>query len=251
MKMHTGASLLLLLVTTAAVIAQDTALTRSEVTAIRAKLVSVQQAMGEPDGYLKESEDFNLPTDFNPNTAQPGKFWPITSSISMRFTDRGAAENTANAEKAAEEFQAKYVAAMAAGNYEAVEKMMQEMQAIQMAAMAPAKKKEPLQVYVQFNMNPSVGIDPEAVVLEQPGVIALRQKELNSDKGDVTVYLDPVALKAPGDLARFELRTDQDGVGSKTGLFHIVIQANGTVSDIESWIQNFDFQAMLAVIDPR
>jgi hypothetical protein len=57
----------------------------SEVTAIRAKLVSVQQAMGaDPVGYLKESEDFNLPTDLNP--AKDGKFWPITASIPLRYT---------------------------------------------------------------------------------------------------------------------------------------------------------------------
>ena len=61
---------------------QSTSLTRSEVTAIRAKLVAVQQAMGaDPAGYLKESEDFDLPTDFNP--AKDGKFWPITSSIQL------------------------------------------------------------------------------------------------------------------------------------------------------------------------
>jgi hypothetical protein len=253
MKIHRGAGLALALVLTAPAVAQDTALTRSEVTAIRAKLVAVQQAMGEPAGYLKESEDFNLPTDFNPNTSQGGKFWPITSSISMRFTDRAAAEGTANAEKAAEEFQAKYAAAIASGDGTAIERMLAEMQSIQAAALASATatRKDPLQVYVQFNMNPTVGIDPEAVVLEQEGVIALRQKELNSDTGQVTVYLDPVALKAPGDLARFELRTDQNGVGNKTGLYHIVIQANGSVPDIESWIGDFDYAAMLAVFDAR
>ena len=248
MKINPGAGTLLMLLLAATAVAQDTALTRNDVTAIRSKLVTVQQAMGEPAGFLKESEDFSLPTDFNPNSSQAGKFWPITSSVTMRFTDRAAAENTANAQKASEEFQAKYAAA---GDYETVEKMMQELQAIQAAALAPSNPKEPMQVYVQFNMNPSVGIDPAAVVLERPGVIALRQKELNSDRGQVTVYLDPVALQSPGDLAKFELRTDQNGVDNRTGLYHIVIQANGGVPDIEAWIQKFDYGAMLGVIDPR
>lgn len=256
MKTIPGAGLLLMAVlavtaVTTAAVAQDTALTRNDVTAIRAKLVTVQQAMGEPAGYLKESEDFNLPSDFNPNNSQAGKYWPITSSVSMRYTDRAAAEKTANAEKAAEEFQAKYAAAVAAGDYSGMEKMMQEMQAIQAAAMTPSQPKEPMQVYVQFNMNPSVGIDPETIVLERPGVIALRQQELNSDRGQVTVYLDPVALQSPGDLAKFELRTDQNGVDNRTGLYHIVVQANGAVPDIEAWIQKFDYGAMLGVIDPR
>jgi hypothetical protein len=249
MRMLPGTGLCLTLVFAISAIARDTALTRTEVTAIRAKLVTVQQAMGEPTGYLKESEDFNLPTDFNP--AEGGKYWPITSGISMRFTDRGAAEGVANAQKAAEDFQAKYLAAIASGDAAAMEKAMQELQRLQMAALTPTTPKEPLQAYVQFNMNPSVGIDPEAVVLEKPGVIALRDKQLNSDKGQVTVYLDPVALKATQELAKFELRTDQNGVGNRTGLYHIVIQANGALTDLEPWIEGFDYAAMLGVIDPR
>jgi hypothetical protein len=227
-------------------------LTRTEVTAIRAKLVTVLEAMGEPAGYLKDSEDFSLPTDFNPNNSQPGKFWPIVSAVSMRFKDRGAAESAANIEKATQEFQTKYAAAIASGDAAAMEKVMQELQRIQMAALAPpAPPKEPLQVYVQFNMNPSVGIDPAAVALERTGVIALRRQELNSDKGQITVYIDPVALKAPGDLAKFELRTDENGVANRTGLYHIVIQMNGAVPDLQSWIEKFDYPKILAVIDPR
>ncbi len=56
-----------LLLATAAGAQESRSLTRSEVAAIKAKIVAVQGAMGaDPAGYLKESEDFNLPTDFNP-----------------------------------------------------------------------------------------------------------------------------------------------------------------------------------------
>jgi hypothetical protein len=234
--------------------AQQTSLTRSEVAAIKAKLVTVQQAMGaDPAGYIKDSEDFNLPTDANP--AQGGKFWPITSSVSLRYTDRGTVEGQASAEQAAADFQAKYAAALASGNAETITKMVEEMTRIQTqavaAAMSPAAKREPLQVYVQLNMNPSVGIDPDAVVIEQPGVIALREKEVSSDEGSVTVYIDPIALKATQELSKIELRTADDGVTNKTGVYHVVIQLNGAVADIESWVQGFDFDAMLGVIDPR
>jgi hypothetical protein len=234
--------------------AQETALTRSEVTAIRTKLVTVQTAMGmDPAGYIKESEDFSLPTDFNP--AQGGRFWPITSGVSVRYTDRGQIESADAIEKAAADFQARYSAALASGNVEAITRMVDEMTRIQTQAAAaaanPATHKDPMYVNVQLNMNPSVAIDPEAVVLEQPGIIALREKELNSDDGSVTVYLDPVALRDTGDLSRFELRTADDGVTNKTGIYHIVIQANGSVPDIEAWVMSFDFDAMLGVIDPR
>jgi hypothetical protein len=234
--------------------AQETNLNRSEVTAIKNKLVIVQQAMGaDPAGYLKESEDFSLPTDFNP--AQDGRFWPITSSVSMRYTDRASVESAANIERLTAEFQTKYAAAMASGNAEAITQMVTEMTQLQTqaaaAAMSPATRKEPMQVYVQLNMNPTVSIDPDAVVLEQPGVIALREKELNSEQGQVTVYLDPVALQATEELSQFELRTSNEGVTSKSGVYHIVIQANGSVADIETWVMTFDFDAMLGIFDPR
>jgi hypothetical protein len=250
MKIHPASGLCLTLVLAATAAAQDTSLTRSEVAALKAKLVTVQQAMGgDPSGYLKESEDFDLPTDSNP--AQGGKFWPITSGITLRYTDRASAEGVANAEKAAEEFQAKYAAAAASGNVEALTKMLEEMQRVQAAAMTPPVKKEPMQVYVQLNQNPTVGIDPDAVVLEQPGVIVLRDKEVSSEKGAVTVYIDPVALKATQELSKIELRTGNDGVANRTGVYHIVIQMNGAVADIESWVRGFDLTSMLGVIDPR
>jgi hypothetical protein len=238
------------LVLAATAVAQGTSLTRSEVAALKNKLVTVQQAMGgDPSGYLKKSEDFNLPTDFNP--AQGGKFWPITSGISLRYTDRASAEGVANAQKAAEEFQTKYAAAIASGNAETISKMVQEMTRMQAAAMTPPVKKEDMTVYVQFNMNPIVGIDPDAVVLEQPGVMALRRKDVSSEKGEVTVYVDPVALKATQELSKIEFRTAEDGVSNRTGVFHIVIQLNGAAADIESWVKTFDFKSMLGVIDPR
>jgi hypothetical protein len=230
--------------------AQSTSLTRSEVTTIRAKLVAVQQAMGaDPAGYVKESEDFSLPTDFN--AAQGDKFWPITSSIRLRYADKVSTEGRANAEKATQDFQTKYAAAAASGNVEALQKMVEELQKLQAAAMTPPVKQQPMDVNVQLNQNPTVGIDPAAVVLERPGVIALRDKEVSSDTGSVTVYVDPVALKNSSDLAKIELQTAQDGVGNKIGVYHVVIQLNGAVPDLEAWAKSFDYGAILGVIDAQ
>lgn len=230
-------------------------LTRSEVAALKAKIVTVQQALGEdPAGYIKESEDFNLPTDANP--AQGGKFWPITSGVSLRYTDRGTVQSQADIEKATADFQQKYAAAIASGNAEAITKMVEEMTRIQTQAMAaaanPAARKEPMSVYVQLNQNPTVGIDPDAVVHEQPGVIVLRDVNNQTDgRGNVTAYIDPVDLRATEELSKIELRTADGGMPSKTGVYHVVIQLNGTVVDAEAWAKTFDFGAMLGVIDPR
>jgi hypothetical protein len=235
---------------------ESTSLNRSEVAALKARIVAVQAAMGvEPDGYIREEEDsFDLPTDFNP--ASDGKFWPIVSSVQMRFTDRGAVEGAASIEQIQQEFMARYSAALASGNAQVIERMVAEMTQMQTAAaaaaFAPADRKEDMQIYIQLNMNPIVSIDPDAVVLEQSGVIVLREKDdAAGNVGAVTVYVDPVVLAATEELAKFELRTAQDGVTNRTGVFHIVIQINGALADIESWVTGFDYPAMLAVIDPR
>lgn len=250
MKTLFGIALSLALFAGGAAAAQSTSLTRSEVTVIRAKLVAVQQAMGaDPAGYVKESEDFSLPTDFN--AAQDGKFWPITSSIRLRYTDKISTEGKASAEKAMQDFQTKYAAAAAAGNLDALTKLTQDLQRVQAAAMTPPVKQQPMDVNVQLNMNPTVGIDPAAIVLERAGVIALRDKNVSSDTGSVTVYVDPVALKNSSDLAKIELQTAQDGVANKIGVYHVVIQLNGAVPDLEAWAKSFDYGAMLGAIDAQ
>jgi len=249
-------SILLSMFLVSAAFAQDsTNLSRSEVAAIKAKIVAVQAAMGEPAGYVRKEEDsFYLPTEFNP--AQNGKFWPIVSSVETRYTDRGAVEGAASIEQYQQDLMARYMAALASTDAEAIEKLLEEMTQMQTtaaaAALTPPVKKDDLQVSVQLNMNPSVSIDPDAVVLEQAGVIALRQKDDPAgQKGSVYVYLDPVALAQTEELSSFELRTAQDGVTNRTGVYHIVIRASGALADAETWVSGFDFPAILAVIDPR
>lgn len=231
--------------------AQNTNLTRAEVTAIKAKLGTVQKAMGaDPQGYVKESEDFNLPTSFSP--AQGGKFWPIGSGVSLNYTDAGIQQTAANAEQAAAEFEQKYAAALASGDPNAIAQMTQEMMRIS-GAMAAAgmssAAKEDLSVYVQINGNPYATIDPDAVVFESPGVIALRDADLAGQTGSVTLYLDPVTLAETETLSVVELRTPDNGVSNKTGVFNIAITLNGAIADIEAWIKTFDTDAMLAIVD--
>lgn len=247
-----GGFCLALLIGSAAFAQDNTSLTRAEVAAIKAKLVTVQQAMGaDPAGYVKDSEDFSLPTDFNP--AQDGKYWPITSSVSLRYTDKAVKESRADAEEANQDIQERYAAALASSDPDAIVKLTEEIMRItqQAAATAMVQPKQPMDAYVQFNMNPIVGIDPDAVVFERSGVIALRETNVGSDEGRVTVYLDPVALEATETLSKIELRTAQDGVSNKSGIFHIVITLSGALADIEAWAQSFDTGAMLSVIDSQ
>jgi hypothetical protein len=247
-----GAISVVLFVLSSAV-AQETSLTRAEVAAIKAKLVTVQEAMGaDPSGYLKESEEFSLPTDANP--AQDGKFWPIQSSVSLRYGDRAVTESRESAEQANKDLEQRYSAAIASGDPNAILKLTEEITRMtqQAAAASAVEPKQPMHVYVQFNMSPYAAIDPDAVVFESPGVIALRDADdLSGERGSVTVYLDPVALKATETLSKIELKTTDGGVGNKSGVFNIQISANGTIADIEEWVKSFDTAAMLSVIDSQ
>ena len=233
-------------------LAQENNLNRAEVTAIKAKLVTVQQAMGaDPAGYIKETEEFSLPTEANPQ--QEGKFWPITSSVSLRYTDRAVKENTANMEQLSREFQQRYATAAASGDPDAIIKFTEEFTRLQQqaAAAAMAQPKQPMDVYVQFNMSPYASIDPDAVVFESPGVIALRDTDVAGENGTVTVYLDPVALAQTETLSSIELKTPQDGVSNRTGVFNIEISLRGAIADLEAWAKSFDTASMLAVIDSQ
>ena len=254
MKFDRFAGLCLALALCSSAIAQDTSLTRPEVAAIKAKLVTVRQAMGaDPGGYLLEGpEEFSLPTDFNPNQ-QTGKYWPITSSVTLRYTDKAVEESKNSAEQASQDFQAKYAAAVASGDTNALMALSQQLAQIQATAMAAtgAQAKEDMTANVQFNMNPYAGIDPDAVVFEAPGVIALRNVSDSGGSGQVTVYYDPVALAKTELLSKIELATPNDGVANKTGVYNVTITLNGTVADAEAWAKRFDTGRILSVIDPR
>jgi hypothetical protein len=236
--------LALLLCTTA--IAQDNNLNRAEVAAIKNKLVAVRQALGgDPQGFALESEDYDLPTNFNP--AGKGKYWPLTSNVYLNYTDKAVQDFEANSEQAAADFQAKYMAAVMSGNEAAMQSAMSGM----MQSQNPADVKEDMSINVQFNMNPMAGIDPDGVLFERPGVIALKDYDVANESGQLVVYVDPVKLRETQTLSQVDLSTPQDGVENRIGVFNVEITLRGGVADIEALAQRLDTDAVLAVIDSR
>ena len=223
-------------------------LPRPEVAQVKAKLGAVVAAMGDaPAGYVKEPEDFNLPTEFSPAQAKD-KFWPISSSVSVNYTDQGVQDAQATADQASEDFEARYAAALASGDPNAIARMTQEMLKISSLAAAAAfssDAKEDMSVYIQFNGNPYAAIDPDGVLFERPGVIALVDLP---ERKEVVVYLDPIALKETETLSSFTLSTPDDGVGNRIGVYNITITLDGEPEDIEAFAQSFDTDAMLAQI---
>jgi hypothetical protein len=249
MRIYSIGSFCLALFLLSTALAQDnTGLNRAEVAAVKSKLVAVRTALGgDPQGYALESEDFDLPTNFNP--AQKGKFWPITSAVSLRFTDKAIQDAQANSEQAAADFQARYMAAVMSGNQAAMEAAMQEMMQAQNGGGSAVK--EDMTITVQFNMNPYAGIDPDGVLFEKSGVIALVDDSVSGTNSQVVVYFDPIALRETETLSKVELRTPQDGVSNRSGVFNVTVTLYGALEDIKSVAQRISTSAVLAVIDSQ
>ncbi|MDH4126512.1 MAG: hypothetical protein OEW64_11895 [Gammaproteobacteria bacterium] len=241
-KSFTALCLVLLLLGSA--MAQDTNLNRAEVGVIKNKLVAVKQALGgDPDGYALDTEEYDLPTNFS--SAGKGKYWALTSNVYLNYTDKALKDFEANSEQAAADAQAQYMAAVMSGNQAAMQAAMAGM----MQAGTPGEAKEDLSVNVQFNMNPMAGIDPDGVLFEKPGVIALKDYDVANSSGQLVVYFDPVKLRETETLSQVDLSLPQGGVSNRTGVFNIQVTLRGPVASIEALAQRMDTGAVLSLID--
>jgi len=170
-------------------VAEDHPLNRDEVSVIKKKFVACFEALGKAQaGYAMEDEDFNLPTEAYKND-KSGKFNPIGCSSSRKYgTDKAQQKSS---EEMSKEYQKKMLEAQAKGDYATMSKMAQEMnqKMSQQQLSAVDAKKEPVDISVQFNDYGGATIDPDAVVFERPGVIALKSKvDADYEKGTVVIY---------------------------------------------------------------
>lgn len=229
---------------------EENSLTRDEVTVIKRKLVAALDALGQPPaGYVKENEEFNLPTEFSKAESR-GLFRALNSSASRRF---GGGSDT-KAKQANKEYEKKFAEAQAKGDYEAIARLSQEMS----KKMGEARlqdiesTKEPINVSIQLNSNPGATIDPDAVLFESPGVIALKlESQEGESKTRVAVYFDPVSLKNTKKLSRVDMREAQDGVDNKTTVLNATIELNGPTAEVEKWAKKIATGKVLAQIDAR
>jgi len=229
--------------------ADEAQLNRQDVTVVKKKLLEVVSALGgPPSGYVKDEESYDLPT--STYSVEGGGYQPVYASASLSFNG-GADKMSAKSEKDLEaEYRKKILEAQAAGNYEAIgqlsQEMMQKVTQLQMAV--EEARRDPVNIYVRFNNNPSATIDPDAVVFENPGVIAL--KSLNDDQLQVNVYFDPVNLKDTMSLSRVDLRDNrQHGSSLKTAVRNITIEMTGPADVVEPWIKQINTAKVLTQID--
>ena len=226
--------------------------TRDEVGTVKKKLVSVLDAVGQlPEGYSKERESFNLPTDVSKNN-QSGLFHPVYAGAERRFGSEKAVQK--DAKSIQKEYQKKMAEAQAKGDIQAITKLAQEMQqkAAQVQMKAVTTQKVPIDLRVQLNSNPGATIDPDAVVFEKPGVIALKEmKDGTEDEGRVSVYFDPVHLKNTKQLSRIDNKLPEKGTSSKTAVYNVVVEFSGPIAEIEAWAKRLDTGKVLSQIDGK
>jgi hypothetical protein len=206
-----------LLILAGPALAQDNALARDEVAALKKKVVAAAAALGAPpEGYAKEREDFSLPTEFSP--AENGKFWPLGAEVRIQFSSKAVMTAQKDSEAAATDYQQKYAAAVARGDYEAASKAAMEMsqRANANVAMAVGGAKAPIYATVALNHGGGGAIDPDLVVMEKSGVIALKE-QASEGATDATahVYFQPRALKDTKKLSRIDLQQPEGGLGKK------------------------------------
>lgn len=242
---------------------EDAQLTRDEVTVIKRKLMAVADALGQsPAGYVKEDESFNLPTEAS-KMGTSGTFYPLHASAHFKFGG-GAEKKARNSKKEIEneymkkiedEYMKKMVEAQAKGDYQEMSKIAREMQQKSGKAQMEAEnaKKEPIEVSLQFNSNPGQVIDPDAVVFEKPGVIALKFKTAGDDeKVRIAVYCDPVHLKDTKTLSRVDLSDKQNrGVIKKTTVQNATIEMTGPTAVVEAWAKGIATGKVLGQIDTQ
>ena len=110
--------------------------------------------------------------------------------------------------------------------------------------------KEPIEVNVHLNWNPGVTIDPDMVLFERAGAIALKTPDNNSSgKERVTIYVDPVSLRETKQLSRVNMRYPDKGVARRTAVLNASIDLNGPTADVEAWAKKVDLNKVLTQLD--
>lgn len=227
-------------------------LTRDEVSILKKKFVAALDAVGQPPaGYSKEEENFSLPTDAGKNH-DSGLLNPAYGSARRSF---GSGKSTEKSQKEFEkDYQKRIAEAQAKGDYEAIAKISQEIQkkSGEMQMKAIEGKKIPIDVHVTINSSGGEPIDPDGVLFEKPGIIALKEKSDASDeKSRVRVYFDPVSLKNTKQLSKVDMKVPEKGVSSKTAVYTMTIEFYGPTAEIEAWAQKVDGGKVLSQIDGR
>lgn len=214
---------------------QDVQFVRSDVATIKAHMQAVLAALGTlPAPYARVNDSWQLPSS---SCRDKAGFAPVPISYSGRFSAE------ASQQKLAQSYQQQIMAAQARGDYAGMAKISQQMQAQYMQAAAVAQASGPVEVNITANGSTSGTIDPDSVLRDGEGFIALREPggDLNSET--VSVYFDKVQLKNAHQLASYDLGSGWR-VPDKLALMNVRIQLSGPKASVERLLKQLDTDAV-------
>ena len=214
---------------------------RDESLAIKNNLKAVLEALGAPpSGYAKASEDYDLPTSMGHDKAA-GRFWLSEAHADFTFT------SGMSGEQMAQDYQKKLMDAQAKGDFEAITRLSTEMQQKMASAMGTEMSK--VAVTVRLNNHAHQEIDPEGVVWEAPGAIALRLEGRQPGNVRIMMAFDPKALADTKTLSLVSLGETLNGSSAtKTAVRTIVVELDGPEAVVTAWAGGVDKDRILALV---
>ncbi|MBI4428141.1 MAG: hypothetical protein HY562_03395 [Ignavibacteriales bacterium] len=219
-------------------------LTRDEVAGIKKKLVAVLGALGDaPQGYRSETknESFSLPTEY----------YESEGSANLLYAGAHRDYSFKTAEDEQKTMMEKIKAAQAKGDMQEVVRLSQEMQSKVMQTAASAEANPPIRIDVYFNRGENETIDPDGVLFEGMGFIALKSVQgENEGNTRVRVYFDPSSLKDTKTLSRIDFNQGQGAKkSSKTSVKYVTVEFVGPIVPVETWAKKLNTKTVLSQVD--
>ncbi|HOX25425.1 MAG TPA: hypothetical protein PLL30_12365 [Candidatus Krumholzibacteria bacterium] len=213
---------------------------RNEALALKTAVKSVVEALGTPPaGYDKTSEDYRLPTEMGMD-GDSKQFWLASTEAEFEYLKGKSGEQLG------QEYQQKIMDAQARGDYTEMQRLSTEFQQTMMAAASAEMAK--ITVRVWLNHDPYQTIDPEGVIWETPGAIALRKGGADPQT-EVLLVFDPKTLADTQKVSRISLHeTIRGPAGQKTAVRAIVVELVGPEAAVTEWANNVDKGKVLALI---
>lgn len=218
---------------------QQTQLMRDDLVTLKGHMQAIIGALGEaPAPYATEQEHWTLPSYV---CRDKHGYFLIDVSYDASLT------TAALQKKMQDEYQRKFMAAQARGDFQAMGAITQEMQTkLTQQAMA-TQADTPVEIHVYANDSASQTIDPDSVLRDGRGFIALKAQQGGASEGQerVTFYFDKVDLKDAHTMASFSLGGNDHRVPDKLALINAKIDISGPAAVVEKIAKQVKAQAVL------
>jgi hypothetical protein len=213
---------------------------RDEALALKTTVKAVLDGLGAPPaGYAKAKEDFDLPTSMGVDKDAKA-FWLTETRADFEFT------SGISGEQMSQEYQTKIMAAQAKGDYAEVQRLSLDLQKNIAAAMGAEMSKITVKIYLNHRTHQE--IDPEGVVWETPGAIALRT-ESSDPNLHLMLAFDPKSLADTKKISLVSTGETLNGsASSKTAVRTVVVELTGPEAAVTEWAKSVDKGKILALI---